>query len=43
MLNNYTRYNNYTKKNRKDYNKVFSNAKFKALTAKRNRLAEAAR
>ena len=41
ILNSYTRYNNYIRNNRKDYNKIFFNVKFEALIVKRNRLVEA--
>jgi chromosome segregation ATPase len=43
MLDGYARCNNCTRRNRKDCDGVFSEAEFEALTAKRNRLAEAAR
>lgn len=43
MLDGYARCNNCTRNNRKDCDGVFSDAEFEALTAKRNRLAEAAR
>jgi hypothetical protein len=43
MLDGYASCNNCTRRNRKDCDGVFSDAEFEALTAKRNRLAEAAR
>ena len=43
MLDGYTRCNNYTRKNLKTYDRVFSKDELNALTAKYNRLAEAAR
>ena len=43
MLDSYARYNNYTRKNLKTYDRVFSKDEFNALTAKRNYLAEATR
>jgi hypothetical protein len=43
MLDGYARCNNCTRKNLKDCDGVFSDTEFDALTAKRDRLTEAAR
>jgi hypothetical protein len=43
MLDGYTRCSTYIKKNLPYYNGTFSNVKFNALTAQRNRINEAAR